>query len=324
MNELIKKNLNLILDEVDEVYGIKILKENLENREIFLYWGTTPSRIPHLLYLIPLLKIKKFVDYGINVKILLADIHAYLDSMKSDFEVLEHRTDIHEKIIRMVLIYFNTNMDKISFVQGTSFQLSQNYTMDVYKVNAHSTVSEVTDAGKDAIIQKENPKMTSLLYPTLQALDIEYMEADIFFGDLNQLNICKFADKILHKLNYRKRSYFLNEINENLLNIDKISFLDTFEQIEFKINKLSIQVLFELIDYLFFDICKIKNINIEIKEYTITTLEEFYSRYKKKEITKLDICDFIINVIDEINEKIRIEFNEEDVKYKLKLAKYNV
>lgn len=41
MNEKIKKNLNLILDEVDETYNIKILKDNLDKKEIFLYWGTT-------------------------------------------------------------------------------------------------------------------------------------------------------------------------------------------------------------------------------------------------------------------------------------------
>ena len=195
--------------------------------------------------------------------------------------------------------------------------------MDVYKINANSKVTELIEAGKDAIIQKENPLMTSLLYPTLQALDIEYMDADIFFGDLNQLNICKFTDRILNKLNYEKRTYFLNEINENLLNVDKISFLDTLEQIELKINKMSIQNLFELIDYLIFDICKIKNIEIKIKDYNITTLEEFYDKYKKKEIVKTDICEFIINVIDRINEKVRIEFSEEDVKYKLKLANYS-
>lgn len=234
-----------------------------------------------------MLKIKKFVDYGINVKILLADIHAYLDSMKSQFEVLEHRTDIHEKIIRMILIYFNTNMEKVSFVQGTSFQLSQNYTMDVYKINAHSSVTEVIEAGKNAIIQKNNPKMTTLLYPTLQALDIEYMDADIFFGDLNQLNICKFTDKILNKLNYRRRTYFLNEINENLLNIDKISFLDTFDQIKIKINKNSSSILFELIDYLIFDICQVKNIDIIIKDYKITTLEEIYEKYRKKKFQRM-------------------------------------
>jgi tyrosyl-tRNA synthetase len=322
MNEEMKKNLDLILDEVDEVYNLKILKENLDKKEIMLYWGTTPSRIPHLLYLIPLLKIKKFIDYGINVKILLADIHAYLDSKKSDFEFLEHRTDIHEKIIKMILNYFNTNMDRVSFVQGSSFQLSQNYMMDVYKINAHSTVTEVISAGKGAIKHNKDPLMTSLLYPTLQALDIEYIDADIFYGDVNQINICKFTEKILSKLNYRKRTYFLDEINENFLDIEKISFIDNFEQIDRKINNLTIQNLFELIDYLIFDICQIKKIDIKIKEYTIITLEEFYEKYKKKEIIKKDICDFIIDIIDKINQKIRIEFNEEDVKYKLKLANY--
>ena len=68
-----------------------------------------------------------------NIIILLADIHAYLDSIKSNFDVLSHRTDIHENIIKILLRYLNTDMNFIKFVQGTSFQLNSSYTLDMYK-----------------------------------------------------------------------------------------------------------------------------------------------------------------------------------------------
>jgi tyrosyl-tRNA synthetase len=192
MNKNITENLNLILDEVDEIIGFENLKNILDKKKISLYWGTTPSRIPHLLYILPLFKIKKFIDFGLTVKILLADIHAYLDSGKSSFEVLEHRTDIHETIIKFVLRYLNTNLTLVSFIQGSSFQQSSEYIMDLFKINAISRVSELKTIGKSAVIQSEDPLISSLLYPTLQTLDIEYTNSDIFFGDSNQKEICKF------------------------------------------------------------------------------------------------------------------------------------
>lgn len=44
--------------------------------------------------------------------------------------------------------------------------------MDVYKFNSLCSVSKVKKSGKKAVIQSCVPLMTSLLYLTLQALDI--------------------------------------------------------------------------------------------------------------------------------------------------------
>ena len=322
MNQEIKENLDLILEEVDEIIGLVNLKNILDKKKISLYWGTTPSRMPHLLYIMPLLKIKKFTDLGLPVKILLADIHAYLDSGKSSFEVLEHRTDIHETIIKFVLKYLNTNLSLVSFIQGSSFQQSSEYVMDLFKINAMSRVSEVKAAGKIAVIQSEDPLISSLLYPTLQALDIEYTESDIFFGDSNQKEICKFANRTLQKLGYNKRTYFLNDFNEEVKEFKNILFLDTYDIIKEKLNHMSFNSIADFFDNFIFDIYQVKSEDIIINNIKYNKIDDIYNNYKNKIISKQEIIDFVLNFINNINEPIRIEFNEIDVKEKLFFANY--
>ena len=84
-----------ITENIDKVIGTNMIKKILSERNIKIYWGTTPSAIPNLNYLIPLIELVNFIKYNCKVKILFADMHAYLDSMKSSFEILALRTDIH-------------------------------------------------------------------------------------------------------------------------------------------------------------------------------------------------------------------------------------
>ena len=213
-------------------------------------------------------------------------------------------------------------MDFIKFVQGTSFQLNSSYTLDMYKFNAITRVSDVIKAGKNAVVQSKDPLMTSLLYPTLQALDIEYLDADIYFGDSNQREICLLSDSIAEKMSFRKKCYFLNDINENFKQMEKITFIDHSEMIKQKINNTPNNVLILLLNEIIFEICEIKNISFEIGNIKFKTIEEIKEKYKSKQINMIEIKESIIKFIDEINESIREEYLEDDAKYKLILANY--
>ena len=59
--------------------------------------------------------------------------------------------------------------------------------MDVYRTNSFITVNQAIHAGSDVVKSSEkNPFINSILYPTLQVLDMKYLEADIFFGGIDQ------------------------------------------------------------------------------------------------------------------------------------------
>jgi tyrosyl-tRNA synthetase len=74
--------------------------------------------------LVPLLKIADFLDAGCEVTILLADLHAFLDAMKSTMGQLQMRTQYYEIIIKELLLGLGVDINKLRFVKGTDFQLT--------------------------------------------------------------------------------------------------------------------------------------------------------------------------------------------------------
>ena len=64
--------LESIVSEVDEVIGIKNIIDIVGKKRLEIYWGSTPTRIPNINYLIPLLTISHFIKHNCKIKILLA------------------------------------------------------------------------------------------------------------------------------------------------------------------------------------------------------------------------------------------------------------
>lgn len=258
-----EEKYSLIVQNLAEVIGKNEIKEIIAKRPLKIYWGTAPTGQIHLGYLVPLLKIADFLDAECEVTILLADLHAFLDAMKSTLEQLNTRTQYYEIIIKELLTSLNVDINKLKFVKGTEFQLAPNYTMDMYKMNSLITVNNVKHAGTEVVKQSDNPAMTSLIYPVLQALDEVYLNVDAQFGGVDQRKILMFAAEYLPKIGYKKRIHLMNpivpglstvslknnEINNNEINNNeinnkmsasnqksKINVTDSANQIKKKIN----------------------------------------------------------------------------------------
>ena len=56
---------------------------------------------------------------------LLADLHAYLDNLKSTWELLDHRVKYYEFIIKSMLESIGVPLDNLKFVRGTDYQLKK-------------------------------------------------------------------------------------------------------------------------------------------------------------------------------------------------------
>lgn len=56
-------------------------------------------------------------------------------------------------------------------MRGTEFQLSKEYSLDVYKLSAMTTERNCKKAGAEVVKQVESPLLSGMLYPLLQALD---------------------------------------------------------------------------------------------------------------------------------------------------------
>jgi tyrosyl-tRNA synthetase len=240
---------NLIVDGLDEVIGEQELINIIKERDLKLYWGTAPTGKPHIGYLKPLFKICQFLKAGCDVTILFADLHAYLDAMKSSWAQLKFRTIYYQDLITETLKVLGAPIEKLHFIKGSDYQLSPEYTMNVYTLMSKMSLHDAIKSGAEVVKQSKDPKMASLLYPGLQALDEEFLKVDAQFGGVDQRKIFMLADKYLPKLGYKKRIHLMNPMipsfnsgnpDEKMSSSDetsKIDILDTPKVMRKKIGK---------------------------------------------------------------------------------------
>ena len=232
--QLITKNLAEIIDPENQI------KKHLENQSLLsIYWGTATTGKPHLGYLVPLLKIKNFLQAGAHVKILFADIHAMLDNLKSTPELIVMRTRFYELLIGTLLTHLGVDVDtvrsesKLEFVVGSSFQTSPNYVMDLFKLLSMTTTKTAQHAGAEVVKQSKDPFLSALTYPLMQALDEEYLGVNVQFGGLDQRKIFAFSRENLGKLGYNKRAYLMNPLIPGLTKSGKMSSSEPLSKIDF-------------------------------------------------------------------------------------------
>jgi len=332
-----EEKFELITKNLQEVVGEEKLKEKLSKKDISLYWGTAPTGMPHLGYFVPMLKIADFLKAGCEVKILFADLHAYLDNMKSDWELLDYRTEFYEKIIKKMLTLAGASIDKLSFYRGSDFQLKKEYTLDLYKISALASTRDTKKAGAEVVKQMETPKMSNLLYPILQALDEVYLDVDVQFGGVDQRKIFMFAREFLPRIGYKKQIHLLNPLVPGLSKTGKMSssepnskidFIDSDKKISKKINKafsedgvIEGNGLLAILKYVIF-----RFIEKEERTFIIDRPEQYGGKmefmnyqevenaFKKRELNSIDlkqgISKEISKIITPLREYINSDLNE--------------
>lgn len=239
-----QEKYNLITRNLQEIIGEDELKELLKKKkQITVHWGTTPTGSPHISYYYPLLKIGDFLKAGLNVKILIADLHAALDGIP--WEILEKRQKYYEALIPEMLKRMKVNTKKLEFVKGSTYQLEPKFITDVLKLATKTSIKEATKAASEVVKLGDNPQLGGIIYPLMQALDEEYLNADIQFGGTDQRKILVYAREYLPKLGYKPRIELMNFMIPGLIGEkmsssvagSKIDMLDSEETISKKINK---------------------------------------------------------------------------------------
>jgi tyrosyl-tRNA synthetase len=293
-----------------------------------------------------MIKIAHLLKADCNVKILFADLHAFLDAMKSSFEILDHRTKYYEIIIKGLIKCLNIDISKLSFVKGTDYQLSKEYTLDVYKMMSKITVDATQKGGAEVVKQSNNPLLSGMIYPILQVLDEVYLKTDIQLGGVDQRKIFMMSRDHLHKLGYKSNIHLMNQMIPNLTGKtndekmsssdvnSKIDLLDTPKNIKKKINKAFLEPqntdcpLFTFIKYVIFPIIELEGkssfiINRDEKwggVIIVNSYDELVSEYEQNNITppdiKLGVSDFLINLL----EPLRNECDNDIVRDLINLA----
>ena len=192
--ELIKRNTEEILTE-DELR--KLVKDG---KKLKAYWGIATTGPAHIGYFSTLGKVFDFSNAGIKTKILLADIHAALDDLKTPWGELAKRAEYYKKCIELAFPW----KEKPEFILGSDYQLGNEYMLDVLKLSSMSTITRTKRAASEVTRMKE-PKVSELIYPIMQALDEQYLDVDIQLGGLDQRHIMAYAREYLPRIGYKAR-----------------------------------------------------------------------------------------------------------------------
>ena len=178
--------------------------------DTLLCTGTATTGKPHCGYFVCIIKIAHFLRAGCKVKILLADIHGFLDNLKAPIELVEYRAKYYRCVITSLLKSIDVPIDKLEFIFGSSYQLSSKYTMDLFRLSSVVTEHDAKKAGAEVVKQVDNATLSGLIYPLMQALDEEHLDVDAQFGGVDQRKIFALAAEVLPKIGYKVRAHLMN------------------------------------------------------------------------------------------------------------------
>src|SRR5665648_39564 len=159
--ELIKRNTEEIVTEEDLISLIKTKSKPTA------YAGYEPSGKIHLGHLITVNKLLDLQKAGFEITVLLADLHAYLNDKGTMAEIKEIA-----EYNKRCFIALGLDEVKTKFVLGSTFQLGSDYMLNVLKLSQLTTLTRARRSMDEVGRNAENPKVSQMVYPLMQAVDI--------------------------------------------------------------------------------------------------------------------------------------------------------
>tara|TARA_Y100000310_G_C20680897_1_gene815861 strand:- start:2320 stop:3261 length:942 start_codon:yes stop_codon:yes gene_type:complete len=236
-----KKKIELIKRNAAEVLGEDKLVTALKKKQPIVYCGYEPSGDIHIGHFVTILKLKDFEEAGFKIKILLADWHAWLNKKGTWKQIGEH-VEKWEKAFKKI------GLKKPEIVVGTGFQKNPGYIDDVFELAAGSTLNRGLRAMQGVARDVEHAKITQIIYPLMQVVDMKFLEVDAVVAGMEQRKIHMIAVESLKDINYPVPAFIHTSIIPSLKGEKKgkmsssdkeslISIKDSSNEIKKKISK---------------------------------------------------------------------------------------
>jgi len=196
--------LDLVTRYTEEVVTDEELSELLADGSPSAYIGYAPTGEMHIGHFTTMRKLADFVRADIDVTVLIADLHAHLDDEKSPFDLLDARSAYYQEAIEGMIDAAGADSDQVEFVRGMDFQLDEEYTLEMYRMAAETTLARSQRAASEVVRESESPNLGGLIYPLMQSLDVKALDADIAYGGIDQRGIYMLGREILPDHDYHR------------------------------------------------------------------------------------------------------------------------
>jgi tyrosyl-tRNA synthetase len=159
-----------------------------------VYCGYEPSGPLHLGHFVTILKLMDLAKAGFKVKILLADVHAFLNR-KGNEEKIKKEIKSWTKTIKAI------GLD-CEIVLGSSFQFEKNYVFEVIKLAQETTINRGLRSMQEIARDIKNATISQLWYPLMQVVDIKHLGVDVALGGIEQRKVHMIGKDLSKIINY--------------------------------------------------------------------------------------------------------------------------
>ncbi|RLF15999.1 MAG: tyrosine--tRNA ligase [Thermoprotei archaeon] len=192
-----------VLANTEEVITKDELVEKLKKGGVRGYIGFEPSGLIHIGWLIWARKVQDLVNAGVEMTILAATWHAWInDKLGGDMNLIKDAANMTWHFLNAVGI----NMKEVNFINSEEIVSDDKYWMLVLKVAKRLSLARVRRAitimGRRE--EEANLDFSKLIYPCMQVADIFYLDLDIVLGGMDQRKAHVLAREVAPKLGFKK------------------------------------------------------------------------------------------------------------------------
>jgi len=190
--ELVKRNVQEIVTEEE-------LEELLNRKEVpCAYVGYEPSGKIHMGHVLTVNKLIDLQKAGFKVTVLLADVHAYLNR-KGTLEEVRKIADYN----RRCFVALGLDEKKTDFVYGSDYQFGAGYMLNVLKLSRAVTLNRARRSMDEVGRAMDDPTVSQMVYPLMQAVDIAMLKVDVAVGGIDQRKIHMLARENLKSIGFK-------------------------------------------------------------------------------------------------------------------------
>ena len=172
------------------------LSDKIKKTKPIAYIGYEPSGKIHLGHAITVKKMIDLQNAGFKVKILLADLHAYLNG-KGSLEEIDEISKYNMNCFRALGLSEDTE-----FVLGSSFQTLEDYTYKIYELALSTTLTRAKRSMAQITRDSKDHKVAEVIYPLMQVIDMIFLKVDVALGGMEQRKIHMLARESLPRMGF--------------------------------------------------------------------------------------------------------------------------
>ncbi len=178
-----KRRMELITRNTEEIVKKSELQSLLKKKEKpSAYCGYEPSGNVHIGHAVTVTKLKDLQDSGMDVKVLFADWHAWLNR-KGDWDFIEDTMKQWKKGFKAM------GLKNAEFVKGSDIQRNMDYMDDILRMSLDTTINRALRSMQEVARDIEHAHVSQVIYPFMQIEDIKALDVDIAVGGIEQRKI---------------------------------------------------------------------------------------------------------------------------------------